>query len=178
MKEMNRFLFRAALLGTLGAMLASAPSITQGQTLPLTTSANGLSLHSAPTTLTLTPLPTFAPALRAAQDRNAPVILAIEGVVGQPVQPIRINVFVGKPDATAKTSTDDPHFVGYIAIAPKYGADKTRGVEVSRSFDVSNLDFSAQPTGMPVTLVPVAGIAEAPSDLTLTVRQITFRRGE
>lgn len=173
---MNRFVSRAAMLGALAAAFASAG--TQGQTLPLTTTATGLSLHEAPATVTLTPLPAFAPALLAAQDRNAPVTLAIEGVAGQPVQPVRINVFVGKPDANAKTSTDDPHFVGYISIAPKYGADKARGLEISRSFDVSNLDLSAQTTGLPVTLVPVTGIAEAPGDLSLSVRQISFRRGE
>ena len=148
----------------------------QGQTLALTTTVAGLSLGRAPATVALTPLPELAPALRAAQKSAAPVILAIEGVSGQPVHPLRINVFVGKPDATPKTSTNDPHFVGYIAIAPKYGGGQTQGVEVSRDFDVSNLDLSSTPRSLQVTLVPVAGIAEAPRGLSLRVRRIYLRR--
>jgi Protein of unknown function (DUF_B2219) len=151
-------------------------SPAQGQTLALTTTVAGLSLGSAPATVTLTPLPELAPALRAEQNRAAPVILAIEGVSGQPVHPLRINVFVGKPDATLKTSTNDPHFAGYIAIDPKYGGDQTQGIEVSRDFDVSNLVLSSEPRGLQVTLVPVAGIAEAPRGLSLRVRQIYLRR--
>jgi len=61
------------------------------------------------------------------------VILTIEGITGKPAHPLRINVFVGRPDATLKTSTNDPHFVGYIAIAPKYGAEPARGIEISRA---------------------------------------------
>jgi hypothetical protein len=68
--------------------------------------------------------------------------------------------------------------VGYIAIAPKYGADQTRGIEISRGFDVSNLDLSRGSQGLRVTLVPVAGIGEAPRALSLQVRQIYFHRGE
>lgn len=142
----------------------------------MTTTVTGLSLGSAPATVTLTPLPEFAPALRAALNRAAPVILAIEGITGQPVHPLRINVFVGKPDATSKTSTNDPHFGGYIAIAPKYGVGQRQGIEVSRDFDVSNLELSSESQGLQVTLVPVAGIAEAPRGLSLRVRQIYLRR--
>jgi hypothetical protein len=126
----------------------------------------------------LTPLPEFAPALRAAQNSAAPVILTIEGITGKPTHPLRINVFVGRPDATPKTSTNDPHFVGYIAIAPNYGADPARGIDISRGFDVSNLEISGDDEGLRVTLVPVAGLAEAPRDLSLQIRRIYFHRGE
>lgn len=156
--------------------LWGGPASAQGQALALTTTVAGLSLGSAPTTVTLTPLPELAPALRAEQNRGAPVILAIEGVSGQPVRPLRINVFVGKPDATPKTSANDPHFAGYIAIAPKYGGGQTQGIEVSRDFDVSNLVLSSGSGGLQVTLVPVAGIADAPRGLSLRVRQIYLRR--
>jgi hypothetical protein len=137
---------------------------------------SGLPLGSAPATVTLTPLPELAPALRGAQNRAAPVILAIEGVTGHLVHPLRINVFVGKPDATAETSTNDPQFVGYIAIAPKYGGGQTQGIEVSRDFDVSNFVRSNESGGLQVTLVPVAGIAEAQRGLSLSVRRIYLRR--
>jgi Protein of unknown function (DUF_B2219) len=170
------FLFQAAVFGILGMGLWGGSARAQGQTLALTTTVAGLSLGSAPATVALTPLPELAPALRAAQNSAAPVILAIEGVSGQPVHPLRINVFVGKPDATPKTSTNDPHFAGYIAIAPKYGGGQTQGVEVSRDFDVSNLDLSSKPRSLQVTLVPVAGIAEAPHSLSLRVRRIYLRR--
>lgn len=172
---MTRFLSWTVLLG---ALVAATSSVTLGQNLPLTTTATGVMLHAAPATVTLAPLPAFAPALAIAQADKVPIVLAIEGVAGQPVQPVRINVFVGKPDADANTSTDDPHFVGYIAIAPKYGADKSSGREIGRSFDVSNLDLSAQTKGLLVTLVPVTGIAEAPGGLSLSVRQISIRRSE
>jgi hypothetical protein len=122
------------------------------------------------------PLPEFATALHAQQDHAAPVILAIEGVSGRPVHPLRINVFVGKPDATPKTSTNDPHFAGYIAILPKYGGGQTQGIDISRDFDVSNLVLPGESRGFQVTLVPVAGIAETPRSLSLRVRQIYLRR--
>jgi hypothetical protein len=170
------FLFQAAVFGILGMGFWGGSARAQGQTLALTTTVAGLSLGRAPATVALTPLPELAPALRAAQKSAAPVILAIEGVSGQPVHPLRINVFVGKPDATPKTSTNDPHFAGYIAIAPKYGGGQTQGVEVSRDFDVSNLVLSSESGGLQVTLVPVAGIAEAPHSLSLRVRQIYLRR--
>ena len=170
------FLFQAAVFGILGMGLWGGSARAQGQTLALTTTVAGLSLGSAPATVALTPLSELAAALRAAQNSAAPVILAIEGVSGQPVHPLRINVFVGKPDATPKTSTNDPHFAGYIAIAPKYGGGQTQGVEVSRDFDVSNLDLSSKPRSVQVTLVPVAGIAKAPHSLSLRVRQIYLRR--
>jgi Protein of unknown function (DUF_B2219) len=165
-------LFQAALLGIPGLGLGGGSARGQGQALALTTTVTGLSLGSAPATVTLTPLPELAPALRAA----APAILAVEGVSGQPAHPLRINVFVGKPDATAKTSTDDPHFAGYIAIAPKYGGGQTQGIDVSRDFDVSNLVLSSGSRGLQVTLVPVAGIAETPRGLSLRIHRIYLRR--
>jgi hypothetical protein len=171
------FLFQAALLGIPGLGLGSGSARGQGQTLALTTTVTGLSLGSAPATVTLRPLPELAPALRAEQNRVAPVILAIEGVSGQPVHPLRINVFVGKPDASPKTSTNDPRFAGYIAIDPKYGGGQTQGIKVSRDFDVSNLVLPNESRGLQVTLVPVSGIAEAPHGLSLRVRQIYLRRG-
>jgi hypothetical protein len=174
----SRFIFQAACLGVLGAALLNGPYRTDAQTLALTTAATGLTLGSVPATVTLTSLPGFAPALRAAQNSAAPVILTIEGITGKPAHPLRINVFVGRPDATLKTSTNDPHFVGYIAIAPKYGAEPARGIEISRGFDVSNLDISSDDEGLRVTLVPVAGLAEAPRDLSLQIRRIYFHRGE
>jgi hypothetical protein len=102
----SHFIFQAASLGILGAALLSGPYRMEGQTLALTTAATGLTLGSASTTVILTPLREFAPALGAAQNRAAPVILAIEGITGQPVHPLRINVFVGKPDATRRIYRD------------------------------------------------------------------------
>jgi len=174
----SRFIFQAACLGVLVAALLNGPYRTDAQTLALTTAATGLTLGSVPATVTLTSLPGFAPALRAAQNSAAPVILTIEGITGKPAHPLRINVFVGRPDATLKTSTNDPHFVGYIAIAPNYGAEPARGIDISRGFDVSNLDISGDDEGLRVTLVPVAGLAEAPRDLSLQIRRIYFHRGE
>jgi len=174
----SHFSFQAACLGVLVAALLNGPYRTDAQTLALTTAATGLTLGRVPATVTLTPLPEFAPALRAAQNSAAPVILTIEGITGKPAHPLRINVFVGRPDATPKTSTNDPHFVGYIAIAPKYGVEPARGIEISRGFDVSNLDISGDAEGLRVTLVPVAGLAGAPRDLSLQIRRIYFHRGE
>jgi hypothetical protein len=174
----SRFIFQTACLGVLVAALLNGPYRTDAQTLALTTAATGLTLRSVPATITLTPLPGFAPALRAAQNGTAPVILTIEGITGKPAHPLRINVFVGRPDATPKTSTNDPHFVGYIAIAPKYGAEPARGIEISRGFDVSNLEISGDDEGLRVTLVPVAGLAAAPRDLSLQIRRIYFHHGE
>src|ERR1700732_2463324 len=67
-------LFQATALGILGMGLWGGSARAQGQTLALTTTFAGLSLGSAPATVTLTPLPELAPAQRAAQNRAAPVI--------------------------------------------------------------------------------------------------------
>lgn len=159
-----------------GLGLWSGSAGAQEQTLALTTTVIGLALGSLPATVTLTPLPGFAPALHAAQNHTAPVVLAIEGVAGKPVRPLRINVFVDKPDASPKTSTNDPHFAGYIAIAPKYGSGQEQDIEISRAFDVSNLDIPEKSQGVQVTLVPVAGIAGTPRVFSLRVRRIYLRR--
>lgn len=166
------FLLVAGPLGALGgAFLAGRADEMQA-----VTTAAGLVLGDTPETASLTPLPGFAPALRAGQSQGAPVVLAIEGITGEPAQPVRIHVFVGKPDATPKTSTDDPHFVGYIAVIPKYAVGHAQGIDVSRAFDISHLGISPTAQSITVTLVPVAGVAEAPRGLSLRVRKIYFRR--
>lgn len=170
------FLFAAALPGVLLTPGWGSPASAQDQSLALTTTVSSLSLGSAPATITLRPLARFAPALRAAQERTAPVALAIEGITGRPERPLRINVFVGKPDATAKTSTDDPHFAGYIAINPKYAGGKAQGIEVSRALDVSSLGIPPAAEEVEVTLVPITGIDEAPQGLSLQVGRVYLRR--
>jgi hypothetical protein len=50
-----------------------------------------------------------------------PLALVIEGISAPSGQPVRMNVFVNLPDANRRTSVDDPHFAGLVALLEPSG---------------------------------------------------------
>jgi hypothetical protein len=151
-----------AMLGTAGAQ----------EQLPMTNIVAGLQLRSEPVTVKLSPQPGLTPALQAAQQGHSPITLAVEGIAGTLTQPVRINVFVNKPDANSRTTVEDPHFLGYISISPRPGGVKGAG----RAFDLSAMAALDPAAPIEVTLVPVAGINGTPRDAALQVGRIYIGR--
>jgi len=103
------------------------------------------------------------------------VILRIEGVEIPSDRGALVNVFVNKPDATAATSTDDPAFVGTIAVV----ANQARGVghahPVVRNFgfDITRIASQLGNTNeVTVTLVPATGYGEKPSAVNLRYNRV------
>jgi len=167
------FHFSGRVPRVLVAALLNGPYRTDAQTLALTTAATGLTLGSVPATVTLTSLPGFA-------RRCAPRKIGRSGDPHdrrnhrQACSPAAHQCVRGQAGCNAQNLHKRSAFRWIYAIAPKYGAEPARGIEISRGFDVSNLDISSDDEGLRVTLVPVAGLAEAPRDLSLQIRRIYF----
>jgi hypothetical protein len=162
---------RAPVLLVVLALLMAPMARAQEQ--PLSEPVTALELRSEPLTVTLSPRPEMKPALQAARAGGGVVTVAIEGVEGTLTQPVRINVFINKPDADRTTPVDDPHFVGYIHVAPtREGV--ARGV--NRVLDLAPVRDLDPDAPVRVTLVPVVGINDAPRDAALRVRRILIRR--
>jgi hypothetical protein len=152
------------------AMLLS-PIRAQEQ-LAVTNLVAHVALRSEPLTVTLSPLPTLRPALQAARLGDGTITLVIEGIEGTLTQPVRINVFLNKPAANSATPVDDPHFLGYIHVAPSRGRVKGAG----RAFDVTTAEAVDPTAPLQVTLAPVTGTNMAPRDAMLHVGRIYMRR--
>jgi hypothetical protein len=129
-----------------------------------------VTLRSEPVTIALAGRSGFAPALDAARRGGGAVVLALRNIQGRSTQPIRLNVFVDKPDADRATPSADPHFLGFVYLIPT--RSEVRG---GHAFDLSGLQT---PDGgaLRITLVPIAGTDAAPRDAALSVGQIDIRR--
>jgi hypothetical protein len=161
-------------LGSVTAWLAltGTRSVAEEPPVPLTSMVSQVALGSQPVTVMLSPSPELKSAFNAAKLGRATVALAVEGVRGTLIQPVRINVFVNKPDANRTTPLEDPHFLGYVNVAPTRGRVENAG----RLFDVpadAVGDLAAPPR---VTLVPVVGSDSAPRDASLQIGRIYMRR--
>lgn len=156
-----------------GADMPGNSSLAQSPS-ALTKPATGVALGTQPLTVALQPQPAMQPAFADARRGSNVVALAVEGLEGTVTQPVRINVFIGKPDANRNTSVDDPHFVGTIALLPRNGRLKPTG----RIFDLSHATGLDTAAPLQVTLVPVVGTDDAPQaprDATLRVGKIYIR---
>jgi hypothetical protein len=152
--------------------LAATPGNGQESAVPLTNTLTAVPLRSQPVTVTLSPSPDLKSALDAAERGRASVALAVEGVSGTLTQPVRINVFVNKPDANRTTPLEDPHFLGYIHVPPRRGRVENAG----RLFDVPADAVAGLAAPLRVTLVPVVGSDSAPRDASLQIGRIYVRR--
>lgn len=95
---------------------------------------------------------------RAGAATGTIAVLTIEAIQGRSVQPIRINVFVDKPDADHATPTTDSRCAGFIQLLPRDGVVRKTGAVL----DVSNL-LPRDPTApVDITLVPVIGTGSEP----------------
>ncbi len=154
------------------AGLAGAPAVAQEPAVPLTNTVTGVALRSEPVTVTLSPSPGLKSALEAARRGSGTMALAVEGVKGTLTQPVRINVFVNKPDANRATPLEDPHFLGYIHVPPTRGRVENAG----RLFDLSSVEVVDPAAPVRVTLVPVVGSNSTPRDAALQISRIYLRR--
>lgn len=152
--------------------LAATAVLAQERSVILTNTVRAVALKSEPVTITLTPRPEFASAFEAARQGHGTVALAVEGIEGKSTQPIRINVFFDKPDATRATALEDPHFLGYVYIIPRRGEVKGTG----RAFDLSSVKIFDAAAPLRITLVPIAGADATPRDASLSVGQIYVRQ--
>jgi hypothetical protein len=137
---------------------------------PLTSVASDVRLGTEPVSVMLSPHEALAAALRDAD--QTPVVLAVNGITGTAAQPIRINVFLDKPDADNRTSPDDSSCLGFIQLLPNQATVRRTGY----NFDLSgrrNLDV-ARP--IPVTLVPVVGDNSVPTQVSLRIERIYIKR--
>lgn len=147
-------------------MAQSAPALTDAR--------SGVALNAQPMTVSLAPRAAMRPALAAARLGGSPVALAVEGIEGSITQPVRINIFIDKPDADRSTPTDDPHFAGTVALLPRQGKLKRTG----RIFDLSRAGALTTDAPLRVTLVPVVGTDEKPQtprDFSLRIGKIYIR---
>jgi hypothetical protein len=160
-------LMLAVVVALIFTLLGTA--YAEEQAVPVANAVTGLALGPEPVTVTLMRQPRPAPT--AEGQEYGPTALAVEGIEGTLTQPVRINVFIDKPDANSRTPVKDPHFLGYIYIAPRNGIVKG----VGRAFDLSMVEALDRDT-LRVTLVPVAGINAPPHDAQLQVSHIYIRR--
>jgi len=148
------------------------PPISYAQDVsPLTDSIRNVVLKTTPVSIELTPKPGFAATLQAARGGSGAVALALDGVEGTASQPVRINVFLNRPDAVPATSDDDPNLLGFLYLIPRRGVVMRTG----RAFDLTSVP-DLDERRLTVTLVPVTGERETPKDLSLTVAQIYVQR--
>ncbi len=152
-----------AIALALGAAAAASPAQKA-----LTTVASVPSLRSAPVTVRLTPRADVAAALARP---GSVVSVSLENIGGSTRQPVRINVFIGRPGATRSDPIDHPNLVGTVHLIPR------RGV-VSRSQRLELRSAARWVTGrgpVAVTLVPVVGRNSAPQATQLHVGRVYLR---
>jgi hypothetical protein len=147
----------------LAGLISSCPGSAQER---LTSVATNIHLGSAPVEVELLPEPAFASAIRA--NTNALIVLAVEGIEGATVQPIRINVFLGKPDANSRTPTADASFVGFIQLMPVRGEVR----RIGHMFEMQHARGLDPNRPVQITLVPVVGLHDTPSSVSLRVESL------
>lgn len=136
----------------------------------LTNAVEGVEIYRAPVTVKLSSKAVLGGAIAEARRGGRPIALVVEGVGGAIDEPVRINVFINKPDADRATSLEDVHFIGYLQLMPAPGrptfANFALQVPPESLFDQGDVD---------VTLVPSVGVGEPPRGATITVQKIELR---
>jgi polyphenol oxidase len=111
-------------------------------------------------------------------------ILHLEGVEVPEAQAAHVRVFLNKPDADVKTSTEDPSFVGYFVIVPMSRRKKNaQGHAMARShlhnyqFDVTSkmASIRGREGDLSVTLVPVGADDAKPLAMNVKYRKLYLR---
>ena len=155
--------------------LAQTPHLG-GPLLELTQGTEPKALTSDPTTVRATVPPPRREMLSAPAGAAQKLILRIEGVEVPSDRGALVKVFVNRPDATAATGTDDPGFVGTIAIVASRspGAGHAHPVLRNFGFDISGkLAASLAADGsVAVTLVPATGAGQKPAAVNLRYSRV------
>jgi len=108
----------------------------------------------------------------ASPGREVAVSVALEGIEGVAIQPVRINVFLDRPDADRNLAISDPHYVGFVQLMPRRG-----GIVAARSQRLTLRRGASCATirRMTVTLVPVVGRNSAPVQSDLRIGRVYVR---
>ena len=137
----------------------------------LSSIASNAELGSNPLVVDLLPTPPLDALLRAPS--SEPIVLAVEGVEGTTPLPVRINLFLDKPDADSRTSTDDPSFIGFLQLLPVRGTVR----RIGHVFDIPPTLRLARNGPIKITLVPVVGTDSVPNDVSLHIARIFLEPG-
>ena len=156
----RRWLVATCLLVIAGLMGAAPEPDRLSSVVP------GTVLGDAPVTVDLLPQPA------AQAGPGAIIALAVDGIAGTVQQPVRIAVFINRPDAGPATAPDGPDCVGFIQLLPLRGT--IRGL--SHAFELSPAGGFDLAGPIRVTLVPVIGTAETPHGVSLHIGAIYLRR--
>ena len=67
------------------------------------------------------------------------MVLHIDGLKLPPHSSGMVRVFAGLPDADAKTSLENEHYLGYVAVLPKNSIEANQGIQrASVTLDLTN----------------------------------------
>jgi hypothetical protein len=165
-----RFAVNLMLAGLTAVCLAAPIGYAQDMS-PLSNSIRNMAVKSAPVSAELAPRAGFSAALQMARGGSGSVTLTVEGVEGTCSQPVRLNIFLNRPDAGLATPIDDTNFIGFLYLIPRRGQIG----RASQAFDLSSVP-NLDERRLTVTLVPVAGESETPKDLSLVIARIYLQR--
>jgi hypothetical protein len=102
-------------------------------------------------------------------------ILRIEGVEVPSDRGALINVYLNRPEATAATGTNDPGYVGSIALVAAQAPGSGHAHTVVRNFGFDITGKLAESLGrddIAVTLVPATGTNNKPAAVNLRYHRI------
>ncbi|MEZ4362155.1 MAG: tyrosinase family protein [Kofleriaceae bacterium] len=121
-----------------------------------------------------------AGALRGVGASGAPrALLSLRVPMGQR-NDVSVRVFLNKPDATAQTSTDDPHFAGAIAFFEHTGPGHDHRGDLEFILDatdaVQRLGLEGGPLDLTVVLVPFPDRQPAARSLQLSATELRLSR--
>ena len=162
----------------LPATVPSSPAPTTTMTIPVEAAAPPHKLAITPKTYTVTPdVVQLAALLGARPELGFTVYLEVEGLDFQPAASTMVNVFWGKPDATALTAESDPAYVGRISNFPAPGDAQHAHRKSDALFEVTDKANTLPLLGaqVTITLVPIGVHAVPPLVVPFTYDAIRLR---
>lgn len=117
--------------------------------------------------------------LQTQRSAGGRTLLAFEGVSLEHTEDFSVRVFLDKPDATAETPPDDPHFAGSFAFFDHEGASHAPGggnFVLDISDVLGRLNIGAGTLEINVVLVPYPGRQLKTRTLTITTTELRVAR--
>ena len=92
------------------------------------------------------------------------------------------NVFLNKPDATAATPEDDPHFVRAVEFEPttdsspqSFSFDLLRSLVRLNKLEKLDIMDTKKPLKITIVAIPAPGVSRIPLDASFSVRELAVR---
>ena len=92
------------------------------------------------------------------------------------------NVFLNKPDATAATPEDDPHFVRAVEFEPttdsspqSFSLDLLRSLVRLNKLEKLDIMDTKKPLKITIVAIPAPGVSRIPLDASFSVRELAVR---